>query len=349
MPKLKKTLKEQPPKEFNPRSPAQVLEVLEKRGLRLDSSAKAELMKHKEDPFVSLLLRHRELSKLQSSFIKPFLALPTLPYVHCTFNQVSYSASEDAWEGIKSGRLSCKKPNLQQVPARSENGKLLRKLFVPRPGYTLIVADYSQIELRLMAHYSKDPVMVDAYTTGKDIHEETSKALNVDRFWGKTANFSIGYGCSKWKLASILNTTPEDASVFINNYWKKYRVLRSWRYRTVEQVRQKGGVTTLFGRWIPIENLNSSDFRERGAAERMAVSYLIQGSAADIIKLAMLKLPENGTAYRPILTVHDELVFETTDVSMVPEIKRIMETIVKLDVPLEVSIGSGPSWGEAKQ
>ncbi len=313
---------------------------LHRRGISLESTAKAELQKHKDDPFIALLLKHREMSKLQNAFIKPFLELPTLPSVHTRFGQI-----------LSTGRLSSSEPNLQQIPSRTENGKLLRRLFVARPGRVLVIADYSQIELRVMAHYSKDPILMEAYRNGEDIHEKTSKALGVDRFWGKTANFSIGYGCSKWKLASLLGTTPELANEFINAYWKQFRVLRSWRYRVIEDARRKGGITTLAGRWIPVLGLNESDFRLRGAAEREAVSYLVQGSAADVMKLAMLACHENG--FTPQLSVHDEMLFEVQDqqnADLIADpdfsaIRDIMEHVVKLDVPLEVKVSVGANWG----
>lgn len=335
---------------FNPGSWQQKKTLLTYLGLDLKTTDRKELIKYKEtNELVKALLEHSETAKLFNSFITPFKALETLPVIHTTYNQVSQSKTDEEMYGIRSGRLSSSSPNLQQIPARTENGKKLRELFIPRDGMTLIVADYSQIELRLAAHFSHDPILVSAFKNGEDVHETTSKVLGVDRFWGKTANFLLAFGGSKWRLASTLNITVEKADEFVNLYWQKFSALKRWKYRTVDKARKEGGVSTLYGRWIPIKGLNDSDFKLRGAAEREAISYLIQGSAADILKLATIECDRRG--YTPVLTVHDELVFEVLNEGIeagLHEIKRVMVSVVTLDVPLEVSIGHGKNWGTAK-
>ncbi len=340
---------------FNPGSWQQKRLLLKFLGLDLGTTDKKTLIRYRGNKLIDLLLEHSEFAKLYNAFITAFKELPTLPIIHTTYSQVSEDKkNEDVMHGIRTGRLSSKNPNLQQIPARTENGKLLRKLFVPRDGHTFIVADYSQIELRLAAHFSHDPTLLKSFKEGKDVHDETAKALGVERFWGKTANFLLAFGGSHYRLMDSLNIDEEKAEEFYAKYWNQFRVLDLWKRRAVDMARMQGGVRTLIGRWIPVEGLDSYDWRVRGMAERFAISGIIQGSAADVMKLAILETKNKG--YPALLTVHDELVFEVSGAHAYDEyvwgvqddIKAIMETVVKLDVPLEATIGHGPSWGEAK-
>lgn len=338
-------------KKFNPGSWQQKRLLLKFMGLELDTTDKRTLIKFKDkNKLINLLLQHSEFSKLYNTFICGFKELDTLPVIHTTYSQVSEDSNdEDQMHGLSTGRLSSKNPNLQQIPARTENGKFLRKLFIPRDGHTFIVADYSQIELRLAAHFSHDPILCEAFRLGQDVHEATAKALGVDRFYGKTGNFLLAFGGSYWRLMDSLNLGEQQARDFYKLYWDKFRILALWKDRAVNVARLQGGVKTLASRFIPVEGLRSNGFKERSMSERFAISGIVQGSAADILKLAMINCWDKG--YKPILTVHDELVFETDKPleNCESEIKNIMENIVKLDVPLEVVIGHGLNWGECKK
>lgn len=337
---------------FNPGSWQQKRLLLKFLGYAVESTDKKTLQKLKgKHAVIELLLQHSAIAKLFNGFITAFKELPSLPTINPTFNQVSEDSSdEDHMSGIRTGRLSCKSPNLQQIPARTEDGQKLRKLFVPRDGKVFIVADYSQIELRVAAHFSHDPLLLSAFKSGEDVHEATAKALGVERFYGKTGNFLLAFGGSHWRLMDSLNIDEQRAKDFYNLYWRKFAVLGAWKRRMVDLARSRGGVRTLYGRFIPITGLNDPSFKVRGKAERFAISGIVQGSAADIMKLAMLKCDEKG--YQPVLAVHDELVFERPEDDFIHRdvdfIKTIMEGVTTLDVPLEAVVGHGPSWGEAK-
>lgn len=370
-------------KELNPGSWQQKRLLLKFMGLELESTDKKQLIKFRDkNKIINLLLEHSEFAKLYNAFITAFKELPTLPYIHTTFNQVSEDSNdEDNAHGIRTGRFSSKNPNLQQIPARTDNGKLLRRLFIPRDGYTFIVADYSQIELRLAAHFSHDPILLKAFRTGQNIHTATGEALGVDRDKGKLANFLIQYGGSSWALADRLNIPVDEADEFLNKVKDTYRIFELWKERAIDSAKSKLGVNTIIGRWIPCDLLHKDRALEEARStlhtvnairarkgrraladwelaykimeheERVAISKIIQGSAADIMKLSMLDCYK--AEYFPLLTVHDELVFEEFNCEPeIPEyigqIRQIMENVVKLDVPLDISIGHGPNWGEAK-
>ena len=350
--------------QLNPGSWQQKRLLLKFLGFAVESTDKRTLRELKnKHACIESLLQHSEIAKLYNGFIVAFQELPTLPTVHPTFNQVSEdSADEDSQRGLKTGRLSCQSPNIQQIPTRTDNGQKLRKLFVPRRGSTFVVADYSQIELRIAAHFSHDPILLQAFKSGEDVHEATAKALGVERFYGKTGNFLLAFGGSYKRLMDSLSIDEVKARQFFNLYWEKFKILGLWKRRMVDLARSRGGVKTLYGRWIPIQGLDNPNPFMRGKAERFAISGIVQGSAADVMKMAMIQCSENG--YNPLLAVHDEFVFELKDLSLgetgphrdmqdleddIRNIKWNMETVVKLDVPLEVVIGHGPSWGEAKQ
>lgn len=247
-------------------------------------------------------------------------------------------------------------PNLQQIPARTEEGAMIREAFVPSKGKVFIDADFSQIELRLLAHFSKDRLLLDSFRNNKDLHTETAKAIfrkeevtDNERQTAKTFSFAILYGAQKDKIAKTLKISVEEAERLLQNYWKALPSVVSWTNRVKYEARIKGGIFTLHKRWIPLPDIRSHNRYEVMANERRAVNYTIQGSAAEIMKLSLIKCWEAG--YKSLLTVHDELVFEAYEPTVekdVLAIKRIMETCVTLDVPLISDIGVGKNWKEAK-
>jgi len=299
-----------------------------------------------------MVLEYRQLSKLKSTYVD---ALPALldsdsGRLHTTFDQT----------GTATGRLSSANPNLQNIPIRTELGREIRAAFTAEPGYVLLAADYSQIELRLLAHFSEDPLLVEAYRRGDDIHKLTaSQVFGVPplmvtadhRRQAKVVNFGIVYGLSAFGLSQRLGIEPGEAKQFINAYFERYRGVRDFIDRTLEETRRDQKVKTLFGRVRPIPDINSKNANLRGFAERTAVNTPLQGTAADLIKLAMIRidkaLSERGMRSRMTLQVHDELVFEAPEAEvdiLRSLVREEMETVHPLVVPLLVEIGVGPNW-----
>jgi len=299
-----------------------------------------------------LVLEYRQLSKLKSTYVD---ALPTLVHastgrLHTTFAQT----------GTATGRLSSANPNLQNIPVRTELGREIRAAFIAEPGHRLLAADYSQIELRLLAHFSEDPLLVEAYGRGEDIHTLTASEIFAvpplmvtpeHRRRAKVVNFGIVYGLSPFGLSQSLGIETGEAKTFIDAYFEKYRGVRKFIDRTLERARREQKVRTLFGRVRPIPDILSKNANLRGFAERTAVNTPLQGTAADLIKLAMIRIDaairQRGLAARMTLQVHDELVFEVPD-REIEEVKSLvreqMENVHPLAVPLVVEIGIGPSW-----
>jgi DNA polymerase I len=299
-----------------------------------------------------MVLDYRQLSKLKSTYVD---ALPALlnsctRRLHTTFNMA----------GSATGRLSSVNPNLQNIPIRTELGREIRAAFIAEPGFVLLAADYSQIELRLLAHYSGDKLLVEAYRTGQDIHTLTaSQVFGVPplmieaehRRRAKAVNFGIVYGLSPFGLSQQLGVDTKEAKRFIDAYFEKYSGVREFIDRTLEQARRDQKVSTLFGRVRPIPDIHSKNFNLRGFAERTAVNTPLQGTAADLIKLAMIRidaeLRERKLRSRMLLQVHDELVFEVAE-EEVDTMKRLvaehMEQVHELKVPLKVEVGVGPNW-----
>jgi DNA polymerase-1 len=299
-----------------------------------------------------LVLEYRQLSKLKSTYVDalPALLSPVTGRLHTTFGQT----------GTATGRLSSTNPNLQNIPIRTELGREIRAAFTVEPGHVLLAADYSQIELRLLAHFSKDPLLVEAFRRGDDIHTLTaSQVFGVPplmvtpdhRRQAKVVNFGIVYGLSAFGLSQQLGIEPGEAKQFINAYFERYAGVRAWIDRTLEQARRDQKVSTLFGRVRPIPDINSKNANLRGFAERTAVNTPLQGTAADLIKLAMIRIDaallERGFKSRMTLQVHDELVFEVPEAE-VDAMKRLvreqMEDVHPLTIPLLVEIGVGPNW-----
>ncbi len=303
-----------------------------------------------------LLIEYRELSKLKSTYVDalPGFINPTTGRIHTSFNQT----------GAATGRLSSSDPNLQNIPVRTPRGEAIRRAFVAPPGALLLTADYSQIELRLLAHLSGDPAFVEAFEQGGDIHRQTAaiifgvpqdRVTAEMRARAKTINFGTIYGQGPFALSRQLGITQEDARRFIDQYFTRFAGVRAWLDRTVAAARERGYVETLFGRRRYIPELKDRNFNIRAFGERTATNSPLQGSAADLIKIAMIRiagaLRERGLASRMILQVHDELVFEVPrgEEEIATElVKSHMEGAAKLRVPLVVSVGIGMNWVDAK-
>ena len=299
-----------------------------------------------------LVLEYRQLTKLKSTYVDalPALLNPSTGRLHTTFSQT----------GTATGRLSSANPNLQNIPIRTELGREIRAAFTAEPGHRLLAADYSQIELRLLAHFSHDPLLVEAYARGEDIHTLTASQIFAvpplmvtpeHRRRAKVVNFGIVYGLSPFGLSQSLGIETGEAKSFIDAYFEKYRGVRKFIDRTLEEARREQKVRTLFGRVRPIPDIGSKNANLRGFAERTAVNTPLQGTAADLIKLAMIRIDaairQRGLRSQMTLQVHDELVFEVPD-SEIEEMKSLvreqMEKVHPLEVPLVVEIGTGPSW-----
>jgi DNA polymerase-1 len=299
-----------------------------------------------------VILEIRQVAKLKGTYID---ALPLLVDRHTGRIHTSWDQSVAA-----TGRLSSSDPNLQNIPIRTELGRSIREAFVPPPGHAMVSADYSQIELRVLAHLSQDAVLLDAFRTGQDIHLRTAMEIfelpaeqvtREHRTRAKAVNFGVIYGQGDSGLAKALGISRAQAGEFIAAYFRRYEGVRRFMNETLDQARSGETVKSLLGRRRMLPNIKSANRAERLAAERIAMNMPIQGSAADILKLAMLALkdpPTPGT--RMILTVHDELVFEVplSEVEEAKrEIKRAMENVYALAVPLEVDVGHGPNWNAA--
>ena len=299
-----------------------------------------------------MVLDYRQLTKLKSTYVNalPALIRPHSGRVHTTFGQT----------GTATGRLSSANPNLQNIPIRTELGREIRAAFIAEPGHVLLAADYSQVELRLLAHFSKDKLLVEAFRRGDDIHTLTaSQVFGVpplmvtadDRRKAKAVNFGIVYGLSAFGLSQQLGIEPSEARKFIDAYFEKYAGVRMFIDKTLEQTRRDQKVRTLFGRIRPIPDINSKNAIQRGFAERTAVNTPLQGTAADLIKLAMIRIDsevrKRSLKSRMTLQVHDELVFEVPEAE-VDEMKMLvrdhMQTVHDLQVPLLVEVGVGRNW-----
>jgi DNA polymerase I len=312
-----------------------------------------ELAQHNEVP--RQVLQYRQLAKLKSNYID---SLPLLAdaegRVHTTFNQV----------GTATGRLSSTNPNLQNIPIKTELGREIRAAFIAAPGNVLISADYSQIELRLMAHFSDDPLLVKAFAQGDDIHTLTASEVfgvapegmdKQTRDRAKAVNFGIVYGISPFGLAQQLNIEQNVARLYIETYFARYSGVRTYIDRLLEETRREQKVRTLFGRVRPIPDMQSRNANLRGFAERTAVNTPLQGTAADLIKIAMIRidqrLHEENFATRMTLQVHDELLFDVPE-KEVEQVKQLvrheMETVIQLKVPVVVDCGVGPNWRDLK-
>ncbi len=301
------------------------------------------------------ILGYRNLSKLKSTYIDalPRLLHPETGRVHTSYNQTITAT----------GRLSSSDPNLQNIPIRTDEGNRIRQAFIPEKGYLLASADYSQIELRILAHLSRDEVLMEAFHRDEDIHRRTASEIfripmeqvtPAMRREAKVINFGIIYGMSAYGLSQQLGIDPKVAQTYIDEYFKKYPGVQTYIQKSLEEARRNGFVTTLLHRRRYLPEINSQTVAVRQASERMAINTPLQGTAADIIKVAMIRiqnrLEELQLSTKMIMQVHDELVFEVPEVEMektLPIIQKEMETVMELAVPLRVSIHSGKNWAEA--
>ena len=361
---LEKLIWQQAGEEFNINSPKQLGVILfEKMGIKGGKKTKtgystaADILDKlaPDHAIVKDILEYRQLTKLKSTYADGlFQVIAKDGRIHSTFNQTITAT----------GRISSTEPNLQNIPVRMELGRLIRKVFVPEEGYVFLDADYSQIELRVLAHMSGDEKLIQAYTEAQDIHRLTASEVfhvpfdqvtDLQRRNAKAVNFGIVYGISSFGLSQDLSITRKEASEYIEKYFESYPRIKGFLDGLVEEGKEKGYVTTMFGRRRPIPELKSSNFMQRSFGERVAMNSPIQGTAADIIKIAMnrvyRRLKEEHLKSRLVLQVHDELLIETYKAE-IPQVSAILEEemkgAAKLAVELEVDMHQGNNWYEAK-
>ena len=354
--------------EFNINSPKQLKEILfEKLQIPSDflrstktgiSTAASELNKLRhQHPIVEMILNYRELYKLQSTYLEPLPELinPKTKRVHTTYNQI----------GAATGRFSSNNPNLQNIPIRTELGNQIRKAFVAGKGNALLAADYSQIELRIAAHLAKDRNMINAFKKNADIHRETAAVINdvkesdvtsVMRFRAKEVNFGVLFGMNAFGLAMRTGISPHEAQEFLDKYFDYYSGLRDYLKNIIIEAREQGYVESMFGRRRYLPDIRAKNPQIRLAAERMALNMPIQGTEADIIKLAMIEIDKQLISKNEkinfSLQVHDELVLEVPkkDVTKAAKVvEKAMNSVVKLSTPITTKISAGPSWFDLKE
>jgi DNA polymerase-1 len=350
--------------EFNVNSTPQLREVLfdrlgltpqkrTKTGYSTDAASLEKLLG--EHPIVEHLLQYREVEKLRSTYGEGLLAeVAPDGRIHATFNQTV----------ARTGRLSSDAPNLHNIPVRSEIGRAFRRAFVPGPGYELLVADYNQIELRCIAHLAEDPGLLEAFASGRDIHTATAaRVFGVDpaevtidqRSKAKMVSYGLAYGMEAYGLGQRLGIPTEEAQRILDAYFEAFPAVRAYMERTVAEARERGYTETLFGRRRQIPELSSSNYRVRQAGERQAMNAGIQGLAADIFKVALVRLDraleEGGFGSRLILQVHDEVLVELVPAERDPVTGIVLDAMTgafDLRVPLEVNLATGSSWADAK-
>jgi DNA polymerase-1 len=353
--------------QFNINSPQQLARVLydelnlqqylprsrkTKSGYSTEASALESL--RESHPVVDLILRYRELAKLKSTYVDvlPGLVDSRTGRIYTSFNQT----------GTATGRLSSSEPNLQNIPVRGDLGRRIRQAFISQPPCFLLAGDYSQIDLRALAHLSQDPGLLAAFHQNEDIHSATASqvfgvaasAVTPDmRRVAKTANFGIVYGMSDYGLEQATGLSHDEATQFIKTYFEKYQGVKTYLEATKQQARERGYVETLLGRRRYISEIKSDNYQVRSAAERMAINMPVQGTSADIIKVAMINLQQEMDRLKLqsklILQIHDELIFEVPPEEldrMKLLVPQLMSQAIKLSVPLKVDIKLGHNWGE---
>ncbi len=350
---------------FNLNSPVQLREILyTERGLAPGKKTKTgfstdaatlEKLRDEWPEFIEPLLQYREVEKLRSTYGEGLLnEVGEDGRIHATFNQTV----------ARTGRLSSDQPNLHNIPVRSEEGRQFRRAFIPGPGCVLLVADYNQIELRCIAHLAADPGLIQAFASGQDIHNATAarvfgvepSAVTMDqRSKAKMVSYGLAYGMEAYGLGQRLGIATDEASVILNAYFEAFPNVRAYMDDTVRQARERGYTETLFGRRRPIPELSNSNFRIRQAGERQAMNAGIQGLAADIFKVALVRidhaLEAGGFVSRLILQVHDEVLVEVPEAereAVGPLVIDILRSAAQLDVPLEVNVSWGTTWAAAK-
>ena len=349
---------------FNINSPKQLGVILfEKMGLpggrktKTGYSTAADVLEKLAPDYgiVSKILEYRQLAKLKSTYADGLAAfIGEDGRIHGKFNQTITAT----------GRISSTEPNLQNIPVRMELGRLIRKVFIPEDGYVFVDADYSQIELRVLAHCSGDGKLIEAYREEADIHRITASQVfhipfdqvtELQRRNAKAVNFGIVYGISSFGLSQDLSITKKEAAEYIEQYFKTYPGIKVFLDKAVESAKEEGYARTIFGRRRPVPELKSSNFMQRSFGERVAMNAPIQGAAADIMKIAMIgvnrRLKEQKMKSRLVLQVHDELLIEAYQPE-IEEVKKIladeMEQAASLKVPLEIDMHTGKNWYEAK-
>ena len=345
---------------FNINSPRQLAEILfeklglphgrkTKTGYSTDMKVLEKLASHHELP--RKIIEYRNLTKLKSTYVDklPTMVHPQTGRLHTSFNQTVTAT----------GRLSSSDPNLQNIPIRTPEGQRIRAAFVPVPGSSFLAADYSQIDLRVLAHYSEDETLIKAFCAGEDIHQQTAAEIfrinpqlvtSQMRRVAKSINFGIVYGMSAFGLSEQLKISRKEAATFIERYFDHYPGVKKFMEDIVDQARSNGFVTTLLGRRRQLPEINSSNRTRREFAERTAMNTPIQGTAADIIKLASINVAQGlkvkGLKAKLVLQIHDELVLETPD-QEIPQtaalVKLAMESVLDLRVPLVVNISTSPN------
>ena len=308
-------------------------------------------------PVIDLILKYRKLTKLNSTYCAGLLKAVSKKdgRVHSNFNQTE----------TKTGRLSSNNPNLQNIPIRTKLGKKIREFFVPKSGCVLIDADYSQIELRVLAHLSKDETMINAFKNSEDIHTAVACEIfnlpkklitNSMRNSAKVVNFGIIYGMSAFTLAKDIGITKKEAEDYINAYFKRYSKIKEFLDLTIKNAKNTGYIKTLYGRMLRVPDINSKKVNIKLASERIARNMPIQGTAADIIKIAMInvhnRLKKENLKSKLILQIHDELILESPieESTIAKDILRFeMEHAANLLVPLIVNVGIGKNWNEASK
>ena len=351
---------------FNLNSPFQLSEILFeklgysargfKKNIRGGYSTSADVLEKlaQEHEIARLILKYREVQKLQSTYVDGIRPLVKGDIIHTTYYQTMTTT----------GRLSSANPNLQNIPVRTEAGRELRKLFIAREGNVFVDADYSQIELRLLAHFSGCKVLARAYRTGQDVHAATAekifhvpqKEVTPDlRRRAKTINFGIIYGMSAFGLAKDLNCSTEEAQNYISAYFATHPEVKEYMDENIRKAREDGFVTTILGRRRYIPELKSGNYNQRTFGERAAMNMPLQGSAADIIKIAMLRvadrLKRENMRAKLVLQVHDELILDTPEEETEAAkqvLKEEMEHAFTLNVPLIAEVSTGKSWYDAK-
>ncbi len=352
---LEQTIYDQAGQTFNVNSPRQLADIIFNK-LKLSSTeirkgktglstaaGELEKLRHKH-PIIDQLLEYRELAKLLNTYIDalPKLVSPRDHRLHTSFNQAITAT----------GRLSSSDPNLQNIPVRTDVGQEIRKAFIAEKGFELVSADYSQIELRIIADLAKDKEMMAAFRAGRDIHSETAKELGIARRMAKIVNFSIIYGTSSYGLSKALGIDPHEAQVLIDKYFITFAGISQYMANTINNARTEGYVATMFNRRRVIPEISSGNINVRQGAERAAINMPVQGTAADIMKMAMLKIADyfkelSENRARLLLQVHDELILEVAkdDVPKVAKkVKALMEVVNPLSIPLIAEVKSGPSW-----
>ena len=363
---LESQIYEMADEKFNIRSTQQLGEILfeklklpakkktrKKTGYSTDVNVLTQLAEIHDLPAV--LLKHRTLDKLRSTYVDALMTLthPDTGRIHTSFNQTATAT----------GRLSSRDPNLQNIPIRTEQGRKIREAFVPDTGNVLLSADYSQIELRIMAHYANDPILIEAFCNDEDIHLRTASEVfqcpvtevtDSLRYQAKAINFGIIYGMGAFRLSKELNISRKMAQTYINQYFDRYQGVRRFIDKTVENAEKSGKTTTLCGRIRHIPDINSKNKNIQAGARRIAVNTPIQGTAADLIKIAMIRvnqlIRDEKRATRMILSVHDEIVLEVPEHELEDihtKIRTIMEHVWELNVPLKVNMDVGNNWAEA--